>query len=514
MDLMKTARRVSWLAALLVVGMGAAAAAQAPCDVPGNPSTLACAVNPAYTPDGCREVCTPDFCIRTDIQYFARGGAGVCVLATDAKTRKVTGSQSLGPASGGRVGLRVSPSGDVALTVLAEGSLGRARLSRSPDGRLGVTEPLSFQPPRQGPPRPPPEGTCTIPGRRQERFGCTGKPPPPEAIERARAACVSAESPASAQVPPQGICSASGCVVVMPLKSGACETCLYCPAWVGSQGEARPLPVVSPYGTVFQLDLRGDELCAHLDEGCTNREACLEQVCYAAAPPHLLRYPDPRFPLEADGTYHAGPATSPVRVDGKLTDAAWASAPEVVGETVAHVRYGAATWGGPADASIRLELLHDVSGLLLAARVRDDRVVPLADGVRSIGTDHLEFDFGSEDVRRQLYAVLLGADGKGVLRQWRDRLGRDVDWPLDAECRWAPTEEGYAVECRIPHGTFFPVPAVPGMTGFALWASDADRPGKQKTLMGPRLRVPFVSQVPPTIDELRSIQGLKRAELP
>ncbi|QDE92671.1 hypothetical protein BHS06_28860 [Myxococcus xanthus] len=472
----------------------------------GNPSTLFCQSNPSFSNSVCQEVCTQGFCIRTDEQQFQKGKRGLCVLALDARTRAVTGSWSLGPGSFGRTGLDVSASGMVDLTVLTGGAVGHGRLTRTPEGRLEVSERLTFRPPLKG---PPPEGSCPVPGHRQERFACTGRAPSPEVFDKARAACTSLGYSASMQTPPQGACSAHGCLTAVPVKKGALDVGGWCLAWVNTQGAVHWLPKPGVYRTAFQWDVRGETLCAHVYGGCKNREACLEETCFAAAPPHRLLLPHQRSPLESDGVYFVGPAASPVRVDGRLDDAAWGLAREVVAETQAHLRYGARAWSGPADSSIRFKLLHDADGMLLAARVRDDRVVPLAQGVPGVGTDHLELDFGTAR-----YALLLGTDRKVALRQWRDRRGRDVDWPLESQCVWAPEDGGYALECLIPNGVIFYIPAVPGPSWFSVWVSDADQPGTQETLMGALLHEYFVSEVPPTLEEAHSIEQLKHARLP
>lgn len=509
MGIPKTRWRGGCLALVITLAAGTRAAAETPCEVPGNPSTLLCQSNPSYHSSVCQEVCTQEFCIRTDEQRFQTGMPGLCVLALDARMRAVTGSWSLGPGSLGRTGLDVSASGMVDLTVLAGGAVGHVRLTRTPEGKLELSEPLTFRPPIEGSPRPQPEGSCTVPGHRQTLFACTGRAPSSEVFDKARATCTSPSHPASMQTPPQGACSAQGCLTVVPVKRGARDAGEWCLAWVDAKGSAHRLPKPRVYGTAFQWDVRGETLCAHVDTGCKNREACQEETCYAAAPPHRLLLPHQRSPLESDGVYFVGPAASPVRVDGTLDDAAWGLAREVVAETRAHLRYGVRAWNGPADSSVRLKLLHDADGMLLAARVRDDRVVPLARGVPDVGTDHLELDFGSAR-----YALLLGTDQKVSLRQWRDRRGRDVDWPLESRCAWAPEDGGYAVECRIPNGVIFYIPAVPGPSWFSVWVSDADQPGTQETLMGSLLHESFVSEVPPTLEEARSIEQQKQARLP
>ncbi|NTX17287.1 hypothetical protein HUA76_41610 [Myxococcus sp. CA056] len=482
--------------------------------MPGNPSTLVCQSNPSYPRSVCQEVCTQGFCIRTDEQQFQAGKRGLCVLALDARTRAVTGSWSLGPGSFGRPGLDVSASGMVDLTVLVGGAVGHVRLIRTQEGKLEASESLTFRPPLEGPPRPPPEGHCTVPGRRQEVFACTGRAPSPEVVDKARATCTSTGHPASMLKPPQGACSAQGCLTVVPVKNGALDAGWSCLVWVDVKGAVHGLPQPRVYGNAFQWDVRGETLCAHVDGGCTNRAACLRELCYAAAPPHRLLLPNQGSPLESDGVYFVGPAVSPVRVDGTLDDPAWAQAREVVAETRAHLLYGPRAWRGPEDSSVRLKLLHDADGMLLAARVRDDRVVPLARGVPAVGTDHLELDFGRNGIEAPRYALLLGADRKVSLRQWRDRRGREVDWPLESQCVWASEDGGYAVECRIPNGVIFFIPAVPGPSWFSVWVSDADQPGTQETLMGPLLTENFVSEVPPTLQEARSIEQQKRARLP
>ncbi|MFY2564494.1 hypothetical protein ACN469_43295 [Corallococcus terminator] len=423
----------------------------------------------------------------------------------------MTGSWSLGPGTFGRTGLDVSASGMVDLTLLTGGAVGHGRLTRTPEGKLEVSEPFTFRPPLEG---PPPEGSCSVPDRWQERVACTGRAPSPEVFDKARAACTSLGYPASMQTPPQGACSAHGCLTAVPVQKGALDVGGWCLAWVDTQGPVHWLPKPGEYRAAFQWDVRGETLCAHVYGGCTNREACLKETCFAAAPPHRRLLPHQRSPLESDGEYFVGPAASLVRMDGTLDDAAWGQAREVVAETRARLRYGARAWSGPADSSVRLRLLHDADGMLLAARVRDDRVVPLARGVPGVGTDHLELDFSHQGIRHARYALLLGTDRKVSLRQWRDRRGRDVDWPLESQCVWAPEDGGYAVECRIPNGVILFIPAVPGTSWFSVWGSDADQPGTQKTLMGALLSESFVSEVRPTLEEALSIEQQKGARLP
>ncbi|WP_338866405.1 hypothetical protein [Myxococcus stipitatus] len=99
-------------------------------------------------------------------------------------------------------------------------------------------------------------------------------------------------------------------------------------------------------------------------------------------------------------------------------------------------------------------------------------------------------------------------------RQWRDRRGRDVDWPLESQCAWAPEEGGYSVECRIPNGVIFFIPAAPGPSVFSVWVSDADQPGMQKTLMGSLLSEKIVTEMPPTLGESLAIEQYQDARLP
>lgn len=506
MRISKSMWRGCCLALGITLAVGARAADEKPCEVPGNPSSLACQWNRSVHGSACQEVCTQGFCIRMDEQWFNKGKSGLCVLALDARTRAVTGSLSLGPGSFGRVGLELSESGRVDLTVLTEGGVSQGRLTRTLEGRLEVTEPLAFRPPLVV---PPPEGSCSAPERPKERPVCTGRAPSPQVFDKARAACTSLQQPASMQVAPQGACSEHGCLTAVPVKKGEQEVGGWCMAWVDTQGTVHWLPQVRESRPAFQWDVRGEALCAHVYAGCKNREACRSETCFVAVPPHRLLLPSHRSPLESDGVYFVGPAASPVKVDGVLDDAAWALTREVVAETRAHVIYGARAWSGPADSSIRFKLLHDADGMLLAARVRDDRVVPLARGVPSVGTDHLEL--GISDTR---YSLLLGTDRKVSLRQWRDRRGRDVDWPLESECVWAPEDGGYAVECRIPNGVIFFIPLAPGPSWFSVWVSDADQPGTQKSLMGMELSEKIVTEMPPTLSEALSIEQLKIVRLP
>jgi len=184
---------------------------------------------------------------------------------------------------------------------------------------------------------------------------------------------------------------------------------------------------------------------------------------------------------------------APPRVDGRLDDSAWARAAAVsfTSESHVHASYRA-RWSGPGDLSASVRAVRAGGDLHLAFEVSDDALVHESGRSWWAGDSievFLDTDAGDqEDGDRYTdddFQLFLMPFHPG-LRWGVVARGPDVPYPTGGlrgiEIAHRRTEEGYAVEARIPLWNFERLrPDAEGRIGFDVAINDVDTPGADMT---------------------------------
>ncbi|MCE5239253.1 hypothetical protein LLH23_12280 [bacterium] len=164
-------------------------------------------------------------------------------------------------------------------------------------------------------------------------------------------------------------------------------------------------------------------------------------------------------------------AAQPVEVDGVLSE--WADRGALL-EIMPHMVADARKVDGPADCSARVRLLWDAGSLVLAADVKDEKVVfPTADEAQWWEKDSVEFWLGDTQ-----YALRL-TEGGG-------NLWSSTGTVSGARIAHRRTPGGYQVEARLPLQLLkASATAVGGQFRFAVGINDCDGAGREAQLYYP-----------------------------
>lgn len=158
-------------------------------------------------------------------------------------------------------------------------------------------------------------------------------------------------------------------------------------------------------------------------------------------------------------------ASSPITIDGVLSEAAWLSA------RIANIRHSSAVvykpenWTGASDLSFAAATLWDTGGLYVGLVVEDETVVPVESWDAILKGDHLEFwldgattlvqwDVDNEPLRQKpdgnILQVGVGVPEPGAAPIVRILYPEDFQEPSEILAATSLTQTGYVLEMYLP----------------------------------------------------------------
>lgn len=178
-------------------------------------------------------------------------------------------------------------------------------------------------------------------------------------------------------------------------------------------------------------------------------------------------------PRDANRPSYRVPRLAGIRIDANAAD--WGEAGFAI-EALADVD---APMPEPNDLDVRIRLGWDKQGLLVLARVRDDRLVEADRNDRLWSKDGLELYLAAEPDRRNVIQAVIapGADPNQPKLRWhvhdhrRDKKLKAV--PAFIQAGGVATEDGYLIEARLPWANLAIDPN-DGQVGFQVFVNDAD----------------------------------------